>query len=107
MGLALRLLCSLLIDGIAAQAIGIGLFWLVQKRFTIPTKTMLLFVRRFALEHLAFSADRQNGFWILVLAAWDAWVSRSSPSASTTFGSFGSTRHFMAFSSAVVRHLGR
>ncbi|WWC93161.1 uncharacterized protein L201_008129 [Kwoniella dendrophila CBS 6074] len=44
----------LLIDGIAAQAFGIGIFWLVQKRWTIPTKTMLLF----------------NAFWILVLAAW-------------------------------------
>lgn len=44
----------LLIDGIAAQALGIGVFWLIQKRFTVPTKTMLLV----------------NGFFILVLAAW-------------------------------------
>ncbi|GFZ52277.1 hypothetical protein JCM24511_10050 [Saitozyma sp. JCM 24511] len=49
-----KMLNYLLIDGIAAQAIGIGLFWLVQKRFTIRTKTMLLF----------------NAFWILVLCAW-------------------------------------
>lgn len=45
-------LYSLLIDGIAAQVIGIGLFWLVQKRFTIPTKTMLLFVRRSVSEQV-------------------------------------------------------
>lgn len=44
----------LLIDGIAAQALGIGVFWLVQKRFMIRTKTMLLV----------------NGFFILILAAW-------------------------------------
>lgn len=33
---------SLLIDGIGAQAIGIGVFWLIQKKFVIRTKTMLL-----------------------------------------------------------------
>ncbi|KAK8869449.1 hypothetical protein IAR55_000013 [Kwoniella newhampshirensis] len=49
-----KMLNYLLIDGIAAQAIGIGLFWAVQKKYTIPTKTMLLF----------------NAFWILVLCAW-------------------------------------
>ncbi|OXG18093.1 hypothetical protein C367_04908 [Cryptococcus neoformans Ze90-1] len=49
-----KMLNYLLIDGIAAQALGIGLFWAVQKRYTIPTKTMLLF----------------NAFWILLLAAW-------------------------------------
>ncbi|WVQ74264.1 hypothetical protein IAR50_003861 [Cryptococcus sp. DSM 104548] len=49
-----KMLNYLLIDGIGAQALGIGLFWLVQKKWTIPTKTMLLF----------------NAFWILVLAAW-------------------------------------
>ncbi|WWC65513.1 uncharacterized protein I303_108131 [Kwoniella dejecticola CBS 10117] len=49
-----KMLNYLLIDGIAAQAIGIGIFWLVQRRYTIPTKTMLLF----------------NAFWILVLCAW-------------------------------------
>ncbi|WWC73371.1 uncharacterized protein I206_107338 [Kwoniella pini CBS 10737] len=45
-----KMLNYLLIDGIAAQAIGIGIFWLIQKRYTIPTKTMLMF----------------NAFWILV-----------------------------------------
>jgi hypothetical protein len=45
---------SLLIDGIGAQMIGIGLFWLIQKRWKIPTKTMLLAV----------------GFFILVLCSW-------------------------------------
>lgn len=35
----------LLIDGIGAQAIGIGLFWLIQKRWVIRTKTMLIAVR--------------------------------------------------------------
>ncbi|WWD16286.1 hypothetical protein CI109_100712 [Kwoniella shandongensis] len=49
-----KMLNYLLIDGIAAQALGIGLFWLVQRKYTIPTKTMLLF----------------NAFWILVLCAW-------------------------------------
>ncbi|KAE8539378.1 hypothetical protein D1P53_004478 [Cryptococcus gattii VGV] len=49
-----KMLNYLLIDGIAAQALGIGLFWAVQKRYTIRTKTMLLF----------------NAFWILLLAAW-------------------------------------
>ncbi|WVQ66630.1 uncharacterized protein L199_004815 [Kwoniella botswanensis] len=49
-----KMLNYLLIDGIAAQALGIGIFWLVQKKYTIPTKTMLLF----------------NAFWILVLCAW-------------------------------------
>ncbi|OCF40185.1 hypothetical protein I317_06010 [Kwoniella heveanensis CBS 569] len=49
-----KMLNYLLIDGIAAQAIGIGIFWLVQRRYAIPTKTMLLF----------------NAFWILVLCAW-------------------------------------
>nr|XP_019009024.1 uncharacterized protein I206_05664 [Kwoniella pini CBS 10737]OCF47805.1 hypothetical protein I206_05664 [Kwoniella pini CBS 10737] len=49
-----KMLNYLLIDGIAAQAIGIGIFWLIQKRYTIPTKTMLMF----------------NAFWILVLCAW-------------------------------------
>ncbi|KAG7571295.1 hypothetical protein FFLO_00807 [Filobasidium floriforme] len=44
----------LLIDGIAAQALGIGAFWVVQRRFKIKTKTMLMF----------------NAFWTLVLAAW-------------------------------------
>ncbi|WRT69347.1 uncharacterized protein IL334_006331 [Kwoniella shivajii] len=39
-----KFLNYLLIDGIAAQALGIGIFWLVQKRYTIPTKTMLLFI---------------------------------------------------------------
>jgi hypothetical protein len=37
----------LLIDGIAAQALGIGLFWLIQKRWLLRTKTMLLFVRAY------------------------------------------------------------
>lgn len=36
---------SLLIDGIAAQAVGIGIAWLIQKRFHLSTKTMLLTVR--------------------------------------------------------------
>ncbi|ORX41263.1 protein-vacuolar targeting-related protein [Kockovaella imperatae] len=44
----------LLIDGIAAQAIGIGIFWLIQKKWTISTKTMLLV----------------NAFFILMLCAW-------------------------------------
>ncbi|KAL1404821.1 hypothetical protein Q8F55_008431 [Vanrija albida] len=37
-----KMLNYLLIDGIGAQAIGIGLFWLIQKKFVIRTKTMLL-----------------------------------------------------------------
>lgn len=44
----------LLIDGIAAQALGIGVFWLIQKHAVVHTKTMLM----------------ANGVFILVLAAW-------------------------------------
>ncbi|KAI0636058.1 autophagy-related protein 22-like protein [Trametes polyzona] len=47
-------LTLLLIVGIVTQGLGIYLFWLVQKRFQIPTKTMLCF----------------NVFWILVLTIW-------------------------------------
>ncbi|KXN91649.1 Autophagy-related protein 22 [Leucoagaricus sp. SymC.cos] len=47
-------LTLLLIVGIAAQAIGIYVHWLVQKYFKIPTKTMLLF----------------NVFWIILMTIW-------------------------------------
>lgn len=47
-------LALLLIVGIAAQAIGIGAFWYVQRRFAIPTKSMFLF----------------NAFGIVLLSAW-------------------------------------
>lgn len=47
-------LTLLLIVGIVAQGLGIYLFWLVQKRFKISTKAMLLF----------------NVFWIIILTAW-------------------------------------
>ncbi|KAH9945074.1 MFS general substrate transporter [Epithele typhae] len=47
-------LTLLLIVGITTQALGIYLFWLVQKRFQIRTKTMLIF----------------NVFWIIVLTIW-------------------------------------
>ncbi|KAI1796957.1 MFS general substrate transporter [Ganoderma leucocontextum] len=47
-------LTLLLIVGIVAQGLGIYLFWLVQKRFQIPTKTMLCF----------------NVVWILILTVW-------------------------------------
>lgn len=40
--------------GIAGQAAGIGLFWLVQRRYQISTQAMLLFV----------------AFWILFLNLW-------------------------------------
>ncbi|KAJ1307194.1 hypothetical protein OPQ81_001309 [Rhizoctonia solani] len=56
-------LTYLLIVGIAAQMIGIYAFWLVQKRFKISTKIMLLF----------------NAFWILVLCVWGLigiWTTR-------------------------------
>ncbi|TXT09663.1 uncharacterized protein COLE_03597 [Cutaneotrichosporon oleaginosum] len=43
----------LLMDGIAAQALGIGVFWVVQKRWFLQTKTMLLF-----------------GFFLLLITAW-------------------------------------
>lgn len=44
----------LLMVGIAGQAAGIGLFWLVQRRYQISTQAMLLFV----------------AFWILFLNLW-------------------------------------
>lgn len=47
-------LTLLLIVGIVTQALGIYSFWLVQKRFTLSTKTMLSF----------------NVFWILILTIW-------------------------------------
>ncbi|KAI0326440.1 hypothetical protein GY45DRAFT_1328979 [Cubamyces sp. BRFM 1775] len=47
-------LTLLLIVGIVAQGAGIYLFWLVQKRYQISTKTMLCF----------------NVFWILILTVW-------------------------------------
>ncbi|KAM5537217.1 hypothetical protein V8D89_009150 [Ganoderma adspersum] len=47
-------LTLLLIVGIVTQGLGIYLFWLVQKRFQIPTKTMLCF----------------NVLWILILTVW-------------------------------------
>ncbi|KAF8519559.1 MFS general substrate transporter [Gautieria morchelliformis] len=47
-------LTLLLIVGIVTQALGIVLFWLVQKRFCISTKAMLSF----------------NVFWILLLQVW-------------------------------------
>ncbi|KAK0204936.1 autophagy-related protein 22-like protein [Desarmillaria ectypa] len=47
-------LTLLLIVGIVAQGMGIYLFWLVQKRYRISTKAMLLF----------------NVFWIIVLTVW-------------------------------------
>ncbi|PFH53151.1 hypothetical protein AMATHDRAFT_55614 [Amanita thiersii Skay4041] len=47
-------LTLLLIVGIAAQALGIYLFWVVQKHFKISTKAMLLF----------------NVFWIIILTVW-------------------------------------
>ncbi|QRV89669.1 autophagy-related protein 22 [Ceratobasidium sp. AG-Ba] len=56
-------LTYLLIVGIAAQMVGIYVFWLVQKRFKISTKKMLLF----------------NAFWILVLCGWGLigiWTTR-------------------------------
>ncbi|CAE6427906.1 unnamed protein product [Rhizoctonia solani] len=56
-------LTYLLIVGIAAQMVGIYVFWLVQKRFKISTKKMLLF----------------NAFWILMLCGWGLigiWTTR-------------------------------
>ncbi|KAF7773380.1 hypothetical protein Agabi119p4_5547 [Agaricus bisporus var. burnettii] len=47
-------LTYLLIVGLAAQGIGIYAHWLVQKRYQIRTKTMLLF----------------NVFWIILLTIW-------------------------------------
>ncbi|KAF9453504.1 hypothetical protein P691DRAFT_771473 [Macrolepiota fuliginosa MF-IS2] len=47
-------LTLLLIVGIAAQALGIYVHWLVQRWFKIPTKTMLLF----------------NVFWIILMTIW-------------------------------------
>ncbi|KAJ3564406.1 hypothetical protein NP233_g8317 [Leucocoprinus birnbaumii] len=47
-------LTLLLIVGIAAQAVGIYVHWFVQKRYKIPTKTMLIF----------------NVVWIIVLTIW-------------------------------------
>ncbi|KAN0120753.1 Autophagy-related protein 22-like protein, partial [Russula decolorans] len=47
-------LTLLLLVGIITQALGAYLFWLVQKKFSISTKRMLLF----------------NVFWILVLTIW-------------------------------------
>ncbi|KAJ3510972.1 hypothetical protein NLJ89_g4370 [Agrocybe chaxingu] len=47
-------LTLLLIVGIVAQGFGIYLFWLVQKRYKISTKTMLSF----------------NVFWIIILTIW-------------------------------------
>ncbi|KAL6301368.1 autophagy-related protein 22-like protein [Sparassis latifolia] len=47
-------LTLLLIVGIVTQALGIYLFWIVQKKFQISTKTMLCF----------------NVFWILILTVW-------------------------------------
>ncbi|SJL09804.1 related to autophagy protein (Atg22) [Armillaria ostoyae] len=47
-------LTLLLIVGIVTQGMGIYLFWLVQKRYSISTKAMLLF----------------NVFWIIVLTIW-------------------------------------
>ncbi|KAJ7592886.1 autophagy-related protein 22-like protein [Mycena floridula] len=47
-------LTLLLIVGIVAQGLGIYLFWLVQKRYKISTKSMLLF----------------NVFWIIILTIW-------------------------------------
>ncbi|ETW83410.1 hypothetical protein HETIRDRAFT_316513 [Heterobasidion irregulare TC 32-1] len=47
-------LTLLLLVGIVAQGIGIYAFWLVQKKYMISTKTMLMF----------------NVFWILVLTIW-------------------------------------
>ncbi|KAF8434079.1 MFS general substrate transporter [Boletus edulis BED1] len=47
-------LTLLLIVGIVTQALGIYGFWLVQKKYKIPTKQMLSF----------------NVFWILVLTVW-------------------------------------
>ncbi|TFK93709.1 MFS general substrate transporter [Polyporus arcularius HHB13444] len=47
-------LTLLLIVGIVTQGLGIYLFWLVQKRWRISTKTMLCF----------------NVFWILLLTVW-------------------------------------
>jgi len=42
------------IVGISGQGVGVYLFWLVQKRFDISTKKMLLFI----------------AFWLLVLTVW-------------------------------------
>lgn len=47
-------LTLLLLVGLVTQGLGIYIFWLVQKKFKITTKTMLIF----------------NIFWILVLDAW-------------------------------------
>jgi len=47
-------LTLLLIVGIVAQGLGIYIFWLVQKKYQISTKSMLLF----------------NVFWIIVLTIW-------------------------------------
>ncbi|KAH9064003.1 autophagy-related protein 22-like protein [Lactarius vividus] len=47
-------LTLLLLVGIVTQGLGIYIFWLVQKKYHITTKTMLVF----------------NVFWILVLTAW-------------------------------------
>ncbi|KAI9463268.1 MFS general substrate transporter [Lactarius psammicola] len=47
-------LTLLLLVGIVTQGLGIYTFWLVQKKFKISTKMMLIF----------------NIFWILVLTAW-------------------------------------
>ncbi|EIM91364.1 MFS general substrate transporter [Stereum hirsutum FP-91666 SS1] len=47
-------LTLLLLVGIVTQGLGIYAFWLVQKKYQIPTKTMLLF----------------NVFWILILTIW-------------------------------------
>ncbi|KAF8271174.1 autophagy-related protein 22-like protein [Lactarius quietus] len=47
-------LTLLLLVGLVTQGLGIYIFWMVQKKFNITTKTMLIF----------------NIFWILVLDAW-------------------------------------
>ncbi|KAJ7067231.1 autophagy-related protein 22-like protein [Mycena amicta] len=47
-------LTLLLIVGIVTQGLGIYLFWIVQKRYKISTKNMLLF----------------NVFWIIILTIW-------------------------------------
>jgi hypothetical protein len=47
----------------------IGLFWLIQKKWTIKTKTMLMAVSGVD-QGYSTVAHAQNAFFILLLAAW-------------------------------------
>ena len=68
------ILAYLFIVGVAAQAIGVYIYWLIQRRYNIPTKTML---NATSVAILLMSIYGLVGIWTEVIGLhnrWEFWV---------------------------------